>query len=274
MANAYGSYKNSHGEEFSLSLDIDLKTEVVRDFFSKGFANSKSNSKYSEEIEELKSLVLGKTLSEIFLLKRSDLKKETLLPNGKKSITSLGLWLLHSAIFNYLGMDSTLSPQNDILCLCFGVSKRDLKKEILGNSSFDLPELIATTKATSACGSCLSLIKKTITELRLEHGLIKGLDHSKTRLDNAGHWIKIKDLYPAELVVMLDDLKNIWMKREGIVDQFAIEIENIEGHHLWLSVKSKKGEQEDRHRFEKILLALSDYWKSESGILFFLHLVE
>ncbi len=268
MANAEASYKDIHGKEISLWLDIDLKTQRVDEFIPKG--SLKSN--YDQEFEELKNLVVGKTLSEISKIKRCDLKKETLLPNGKKALTSLSLWLLHKSISDYLGAE-TILEQNDLLCLCFGVTRRDLKKEILDRPDYDLPALIAETKATSACGSCKPTILKTISDLRSEHALIKGLDHSQSRLDKEGHWIKVKDLYPSELIIKLDDLKNVWMKREGISNWFSIEIENIEGHHVWLSVKSLSGAEGDKEKFEKYLLALSDFWKSETGVLFFVHLV-
>lgn len=267
MANATASYKNVQGSELSLWLDINLKAQRIDEFIFKGSLKSQ----YEKELEELKNLVLGKSLNEISKIKRSDLKEETRLPNGKKALASLSLWLLHKAISDYLGVKNLLS-QNDFLCLCFGVTKRDLKKEILNRSDYDLQALISETKATSACGSCKSIILKTFSDLRSEHGKIKGFEHSKTRLDIDGHWVKVKDLYPAELLIKLDDLKNSWMLREGIAQLFSIEIENIEGHHLWFSVKSLSNELGDSEKFEKILLALSDFFKSETGILFFLHL--
>ena len=159
--------------------------------------------------------------------------------------------------------------EKNILCLCFGIGEEELKKQILLRPDYDLKEVISETMATSACGSCRSQIIKTMKDLREKHGLIQGLAHSQTRFDKEGNWIKIKNMYPSELLIKLDDLKIIWMKREGITDQFQIEILNIEGHHLWLSVSPAQ----DIERNEKVLSALSDFWRSETGALFFLHLL-
>ncbi|MGZ3809707.1 MAG: (2Fe-2S)-binding protein [Bacteriovorax sp.] len=268
MANATSTYKNAKGEDLVLSLDIDLKKQSVQEFKVSG---SKA-SQYAEELASLKELVLYRPLQDIQRLKRSDLKAEVLTKNNKRSLAPLSLWLLQKALDDYLGESAHLEEQKDLLCLCFGVGRSDLKREILRRSDYDLPQLIAETKATSACGSCLSLIKQTILDLRHEHGLIKGLDHSKSRYDLEGHWLKIKGLYPGELLVKLDDLLRIWMKRERLTDQFEMDIQKIEGHHIWLKVQSLREGGADLDRFEKILKALGEFWKSEMGVLFFLHL--
>ncbi|MBC7541031.1 MAG: hypothetical protein H7281_19590 [Bacteriovorax sp.] len=264
MSNAESSYKNSEGQDLKLFLDIDLKSERIQDFYYKGSLESR----YERELEELKSKILNQSYTIALNLKRENLNHEVLLKNGARPLASLSLWLTHQAIEDYLGTTATLKEQPDLLCLCFGIGKTELKKQILIRSDYDLPQIIAETFATSACGSCREPILKAIKNLREEHGLIQGLTHSQTRVDKAGNWIKIKDMYPSDLIIRLDELKNSWMKREGIYDQFQIEIINIEGHHLWLKVLPSK----DSDRNEKVLAALSDFWRSEIGALFFLHL--
>ena len=264
MSNAESTYKNSSGQDLNLFLDIDLKSEKIQSFSFKGSLCGN----YEKELNDLKSLILNSSYRFALSLKREEIKHEVRLPNGKLPLASLTLWLVHQAIEDYLGTAATLEPQSDLLCLCFGVTKTDLKNEVLKRTDYDLPQVIAETMATGACGSCRDKIIKSLKNLREEHGLILGLSHSKTRLDAAGRWIKVKGLYPSELLIKLDELKNNWMKREGIAEQFSIEIQNIEGHHLWLSVNPA----EDKARNEKVLQALSDYWRSEIGALFFLHL--
>lgn len=264
MSNAESSYKNSEGDDLKIFLDIDLKSEKIQDFYYKGSLSSV----YEHELEELKSLVLNHTYVEVWDLKRERQKHEVRLPNGKRPLASLSLWLTHQAIEDYLGTSATLSQQKDLLCLCFGIGESELKKQVLERPDYGLQAVVAETMASSACGSCKEQIVKTIKNLREEHGLIRGLSHSQTRQDTEGHWIKIKDMYPSELLILLDELKNNWMKREGIIGQFKIEIQNIEGHHVWLSVTPS----EDTDRNEKVLMALSDFWRSEISALFFLHL--
>jgi bacterioferritin-associated ferredoxin len=268
MHNGHAVYKNSNGMDLHLYIDIDLKTDLIQDFFCKGLLLSE----YESEILVLKSLVLNKKIADALALKRSDLKEEVLLVNGEKSLSSLSLTLLHNAIEDYLGTATTLTEQNDLLCLCYGVGSGELKKQILARHDYDVSKLIAETMATSACGSCRKLISESIISIREEHGLIFGLDHSQSTLDKGGRWITIKGLYPAELVLKLDALLKIWVLREEVNTQFAIQIVKIEGYHLWLTVKVlATGEDEESERAIKILAALSDYWRSEIGALFFLH---
>lgn len=262
MPNAFASYKNFKGDELKISLDIDLKSEKIIDFFYKG----NLSAEYDLEFLELKNLALGKSITEALLISPIQLK------NKKQSIVPLSLWLLHKAIDDYQGFNNYLREQNDLICLCFGVGKKDLEKKILNQTDYELSKLIAETKATSACGRCKDEIITVMQEIRERHGIILGLDHSKSRLDKAGHWIKIKNLYPAELLIKLDDLKLEWMERENIVDQFEIEIINIEGFHLWVSIKSKINNEENSNKLEKILQTLGEFWQSKIGAFFFLHL--
>lgn len=264
MSKGVSVYKNKADAELHLSIDVDLKTQTIQDLFFKGSLKEK----YLSEIEELKSLVTGVTIGVALGLKRSSLTRETRLLNGNLALASLTQWLLHRAIEDYLGTAATLNEQNDLLCLCYGIGVRELKTQIVARTDYDLKALVAETNATSACGSCLPSILDTMKKIREEHGLIMGLDHSESRFDKAGHWLKIKDLYPAALLIKLDDLKKNWMIREGIVGLFEIEITKIEGYHLWLNVRPA----EDAQRATKVLEALGEYWRSETGALFFLHL--
>jgi len=264
MANAEARTINSKGEDLQLLLDIDLSSQKVFEMRVKGALSSA----HSEELKEIEAAILGQTIETILKLKRSDLKSSA----KNKSIASPGFWLLHRAIENYLGSEAVLAESKDRLCLCFGVGVSDLRKEILKRPEYELKHLIAETFATSACGSCLPSIRKTMEDLRLAHGMIEGLTHSKGRFDKAGNWVKVKGLYPGPLLVFLDDAKNKWMKREQIEAQFSIEFTHIEGLHLTVQV-SEKEKKIERDRAEKILQALTDYLKSDTGILFFLHLL-
>lgn len=259
MANAEARYTNQKGEDLKLTLDIDR--ECVREVRIKGALSEK----LAPDFIELESLILGKSLAEITSLKRKDFKIKT------DSVALLPLWMLNRALENYTGSEAVLTEGHDLLCLCFGVGASDLRKEILKRSDYELKHLIAETFATSACGSCLRPIQKTMEELRLSHGMLDGLTHSKGRLDKKGNWVKVKGLYPGPLLVLLDDLKNEWMTREGIAEQFSLELIHIEGLHLTVKA-SALGKTLDQDRGEKILQALTDYYKSKSGVLFFLHL--
>ena len=245
----------------SLFLDIDSKNDVIKEFF---FDGPKSNY-YKTELEELKLLVVGKSLEVARHIKRDELTFETKLPSGKRSIAPAGLWLLKKAAATYAGEGRFFKDQFDMICLCFSVTKYDIVKKVLSNKDFELKTLIQDTMASSACGSCRHPIEQLIVETRNTHGLIKGLDHSKSRLDANGKWIKVEGLYPGPLLLKLEKLKQEWMKREKIEGQFEIDFVHIEGLHLTLKVNST-----NEKTVAGLMSALTDYLKSELGVLFFL----
>lgn len=255
MANATSSYRDSNGRELLFFLDIDLKSELVIDFYFKGDLALK----FQNELEALKNKIINSPYKSLYKLEIQNQDKLTSIPN----------WLIHKALDNYKGSNLYLNDEKDYLCLCFGVRKSDLKKEILNRPDYDLSKIISETMATSGCGSCRGKILDSITHLREQNGLIAGLTHAQSRTDKNGNWIKIKSMYPADLIIKLDELKINWMKREAIENDYQIEIKKIEGYHLWISVSPNK----DQVKSEKILQALSDFWRSELRALFFLHLL-
>lgn len=273
MSNGHAVYTDPDGFFLNIFIDVDLKTEKIQDIYFKG----NLETKYSLELNQLKNLVLNHSISDALLLKRSNLKDEVRLENGNFALASLSLWLLHLAIDDYRGNSASLNEQNDFLCLCYGIGLRELRTQVLSRSNYELSHLISETMATSACGSCKVLIQNALVTIREEHGLILGLDHSQSRLDKAGRWLKIKNLYPADLLIRLDDLKKTWMKREKILEQFEIEIVKIEGYHLWLTILLKENVEHSSKisskQSEGLLVALGDFWHSELGALFFLHLL-
>ncbi|MBY0414363.1 MAG: (2Fe-2S)-binding protein, partial [Bdellovibrionales bacterium] len=216
--------------EIGLFLDIDPKNDCIKDFFFDG----PKSSHYKLELEELRILAINKNLSEVKKIIRTDLSFEVLLENSNKATAPIGLWLLQKAISGYEGEARYYREQSDMVCLCFSITKKDIVKKVLSNKDFELKTLIQDTMASSACGTCRKPIEKIILETRLSHGLIKGLDHSKSRFDEKGEWLKVAGFYPGELLIKLEELKQEWMKREEIADQFKIEFTDIEGLHLTL----------------------------------------
>lgn len=258
--------------DLGLFLDIDPKNDLIKDFFFDG----PKVAFYKIELEELRLLCLEKTIDEVKLIRRDQLNFESGLEitKGVKAVAPMGLWLLREAIATYEGRTPYFREHSDMVCLCFSVSKKDIVKKVLSNKDFELKTLIQDTMASSACGTCRRPIEKIIEDTRLLHGLIKGLDHSKSRFNELGEWLKVANLYPGELLIKLDELKIEWMKREQIEDKFAIEFTEIEGLHLTLSVHALNNGQKipcDEKKAQALMLALTDYFKSFLGVLLFLH---
>lgn len=247
--------------EISLFLDIDPRKDTIKEFHFDG----PKASHYTVEMQELKLLSMGKSLEELKKLTRDKIYLETKLPNGKTPVMPVGLWLLKKAIAVYAGEGRYFKEQHDMVCLCFSVTKSDIVKKVLAHKDYELKTLIQDTMASSACGSCRMPIEKMIIDTRNAHGLIKGLDHSKARLDAQGQWIKVAGMYPGPLLIKLTELKNEWMVREKITDQFTIEFTNIEGLHLTVDINST-----NEKTVAGLLSALTDFLKSKLGVLFFL----
>ncbi len=247
--------------EISLFIDIDPKKDTIKDFHFDG----PKLSLYRVELQELKSLTMGKTIEEVKKISREKISLETKLPNGKIPILPVGLWLLKKAIKTYAGEGRYFKEQHDMVCLCFSITKNEIVKKVLAHKDYELKTLIQDTMASSACGSCRAPIEAMIIDTRNAHGLIKGLDHSKARLDAQGNWIKIAGMYPGPLLIKLTELKTEWMVREKITEQFKIEFTNIEGLHLTIEINSESDKV-----IAGLISALTDFLKSKLGILFFI----
>lgn len=263
LFNAKATYKDL----LTVYLDISAKDDTVKDFFYDG----PRALSYQEELEELKSLSIGKTITELKFLSRDVLTHEHTNERFQKSVSSLSLSLLKEAILQYLGENKTIRSVSDYVCVCFGVTKSEIVKSVRTKKNFNLATLVQETKATSACGICLSEVEALIQSTRLEHGLIEGVDDSRSRLDGKGEWIKILGLYPAELLLKIEDLKQEWMAREKIDDQFILEIVNISGFHLDFLVMSINREKAIEKKANGLLQAFNEYLKSRTGVLFFLN---
>ncbi len=246
----------------TLTLDIDLKLEVIKSLYF----DSANQTFFETSFNELTQKLSGQKLDLAESILRSECANERKLANGQKAIAPLGLSLLKLALEKFKGESTSLSEEKDYLCLCYGVSKKDVEEFVLKDKNFELKELITSTKASSACGTCKIPLLSHIEQVRLKHGLIKGLDHSRSQFDEHGHWIKIAGLYPGPLLIKLDELKEEWMKREEIIGKYEIFLKNIEGFHLEIEVHGAN--QAVR---TSLISALNDFYQSKLGILFFLH---
>lgn len=263
LFNARASFQ----DRLTLFLDISGKDDIIKSFFYEGPAAAT----FAGELEEIKSLALGKTISEAKFLSRHMLKLEHLNANFRLSVSSLGLTLLKEAILDYLGENRTYQEERDYLCLCFGVTRKEIIRDVLADENFNIATLVEKTKATSACGSCLPAIEELISQTRYEHGKLYGVKDSRARVDKNGNWIKVQGLWPAELLVKLDDLKKEWMKREGISELYHMEIVAISGLHLDFKITDPDGALTEDRKQTALISALSEFYQSQTGILFFLH---
>ena len=246
---------------FVLKGDVSEKKGTL-DHFTFSSLDSKVNQNiYQDEIKECRDLFIGRSID--FIL---DFEPKHLLQRAHpRALLPLVYHLLRQALVNYTGLNRMVQSEKKMLCLCYAVTEDDIYSSLMNHKDFDLPQLITETKATSACASCTPQIVKFIEKTRLENGLIKGLDHSRSRYLPDGSWIKINNMYPGELVLFLDELIYKWREREEILSLGEIEIINIHGFHVDL-----KFHQIEKEKAEHFAVALSQYLKQETGVLFFL----
>ncbi len=246
---------------FILKGDISEKRGILDHFIFESIDEQTDLSNYQSEYSECRDLFLGRSLDFILNFDSRHLIKRA----HPQSLLPVVYHLLKQAIVDYIGMNRVVQSEKKILCLCYAVTEEDIYTSLMNQKDFDLPSLIQETKATSACASCTPLITQFIEKTRLENGLIKGLDHSRSRFLPDGSWLKINQMYPGPLIVYLDEFIYKWREREEILSLGEIEIVNVNGFHIDL-----KFHQIEKEKAEHFAVALSQYLKQETGVLFFL----
>jgi hypothetical protein len=232
-------------------LEIDHHNDLITDFFFQGTLLPC----YQNELDELKQKLIHKTLDEALLFKQSDFS--SLIDSSK--IHSLSLWLVHRAIDKFRGRDEVLKPNHKNLCLCFNIGLDELDEKLSIDPDIELDQFTRETKATTACGGCKNIISKKLGAHR---------NFLRRRIDSKGKWIKIKGMYPAELVLLLDESLRHWLKNQKVVANLHCEILNIEGYHIDLKFMDDSASE-----IQDVVLinSLKNFWQEKHGLDLFLH---
>jgi len=251
---------NYESKALGIELVFDPKGEVVSNcrFYFPSDLKEKITSDFATE---LSLFCVGKTLTEI-----RDLKKITFLKNHTDKLPLLipEVVALDRCIDYYYGQEATVPEQKDILCTCFNLTERKLKELVLKDHLFDLKKLIAQTHATSACGSCLPLIQKKMEQIRNENGQLSGAKSRRARKNSKGEWIKVAGLYPIDLLITLDDLKQEWLLKNDLTSKINITFTKLEGLHVKTEI-----DVDDEFKKNLLIEALRDYVLDKLGVLIF-----
>jgi len=89
------------------------------------------------------------------------------LPEQKMHCSVLGEQVLGKAIAYYRGKPAE-TKEEEILCECFGVTDREIKKAVKENNLTSVEEVTNYTKAGGGCGSCHDKIQEIIDWVRAE----------------------------------------------------------------------------------------------------------
>lgn len=138
-------------------------------------------------------------------------------------------------LFNeYLGV-VPVGSANDLLCVCFGLTKRELQKLCQANA-ITFGEMMATTKATTGCGSCLSAVQKIYHENA----------YLKAPIENASPFPAFKEWTYAETLIMIDDLRIQFLQAENLAED-TFEIVSSKAWQLELAGKTKISSELKKH---------------------------
>lgn len=169
---------DKHGE-LKVQIDFDFKSETIKEIIFKGelVSHFESDINFLEKaLDNARPYELAKIFSNQSL--------STVLTQG----------LLN--LFNdYLGI-STINLSKDLICACYGISRREIVSHCR-QEQISFGELMAQTKITTGCGSCLEKTKAVF-----HHEL-----YSKPIKENDIIYPGFKNLTYAEMLVKIDDLR-------------------------------------------------------------------
>jgi NifU-like protein len=88
------------------------------------------------------------------------------LPKEKMHCSVMGQEALEAALRNWRGEVSLARAEEDspLVCKCFGVSERQIRRAIRGNALRSLEEVVNFTKAGGGCGDCSQAIEAILAE--------------------------------------------------------------------------------------------------------------
>jgi NifU-like protein len=125
----------------------------------------------------LTEMVKGKTLEEAETITNKEIA-EFLggLPEEKMHCSVMGREALEAAIANYRGNNGgTRTLDGEVVCKCFGVTEKEIRRVALENDLHTLDEITNYTKAGGGCGMCHERIEEILADLH----------HEKTKAERA-----------------------------------------------------------------------------------------
>lgn len=147
----------------ALTLYLKIKDNVIEDAKFQTFGCGSAIASSSALTEMIK----GKTLEDAQKISNKDIVDFLGgLPPEKMHCSVMGSEALEKAIANYKGIPYK-SPEEEggkIICQCFGVTDKLIRKEIRENNLKTVEQVTNYTKAGGGCGSCIPEIEKILNE--------------------------------------------------------------------------------------------------------------
>lgn len=153
------------GDALKLTLRIDRETDKIIDakFQTFGCASAIASSSALTEI------IKGRTIDEALQISNNNIADYLGgLPREKMHCSVMGREALEDAIADYKGEKETEIEEGEIICQCYGITDRKIKRVIQENNLHSVEDVTNFTKAGGGCGSCVPEIENILKEVWAE----------------------------------------------------------------------------------------------------------
>ncbi len=211
-----GSLACGDALKLSFKLDADKRIKEAK-FQTFGCASAIASS------SALTEMVKGLTLEEAEKITNEDIADFLGgLPKEKMHCSVMGRDALERAIQSYRG-EAPRDVDGLIVCECFGVTDKQIEREVREHLLQSVEEVTAYVKAGGGCGNCLDQVQEIMDRVRREEGW--GPPARKPRLTNIQKINLIQETLQREVSPMLQK------------DGGNIELVDVEGDQVLVRLK-------------------------------------
>lgn len=209
------------GDALKLTLKIDKKTNRIIDakFQTFGCASAIASS------SALTELIKGNTIDEALKVTNKDIA-EFLggLPREKMHCSVMGQEALEAAIANYRGIKPPEIEEGEIVCKCFGVTDKKIRRVIIENNLRTVEDITNFTKAGGGCGECIPDIEGILKEVWAEKAVEEAIKPEK-KLTNIQKIAMIQEIIEKEIRPLLQ------------ADGGDVELIDVDGNKVIVSLR-------------------------------------
>ncbi len=210
------------GDALKLTLKIDKNTNRISDakFQTFGCASAIASS------SALTELIKGRTLDEALKVTNKEIAEYLGgLPKEKMHCSVMGREALEAAIDDYRGIKRADEEGGEIVCKCFGVTDRKIKRVAAESKLRTVEDITNFTKAGGGCGDCALKIEGILKEVWDEKKVIKEVTQPKKRLTNIRKIGMIQDIISKEIRPLLQ------------ADSGDVELVDVDGNRVIISLR-------------------------------------
>ncbi len=176
----------------------------------------------------LTEMIKGKTVEEASKITNKDIADFLGgMPEEKMHCSVMGREALSEAIANYKGLETSTAEKDkfEVVCHCFGVTDREIRRVIKENNLKSVKEITHYTKAGGGCGKCVDKIQVLLDEV-LQTELNANMEKKKENYKNMTTIQKIK---------AIEDIINKEIRPLLQQDGGDIELIDLEGNVIKVS---------------------------------------